>query len=319
MTAGVPDPVRRYAAVVIGCGMIGARAETDPVRPKPATHAGAWAASPVVDLLAVADLDPVRAREARAAFGLPYHYEGVERTLDLIRPHIVSVATPPQGRPALVSAICARRPLAIVCEKPLASSSVEARGIAEECRVAGVRLFVNHLRRFDRALRQEAAQLEGIVGSPRTAVGWYTGGLREGGTHMVDLMRMFLGETEVIGASGGDALLGFRSGARGTLLGHELSEHALFELVITGQEGRLTLSRAGLDIRWERAADGYPLASGYRHLVPNGRWIDQAPRSFFRAMAEHVVAVLEGREEPVSTGEDGVAALALIEEIEAKG
>ena len=319
MTADDSAPARRYSACVVGCGVIGAQAEADPIRPKPASHAGAWAGHPQVDLLAVADLDVRRGREASAALGLPYHYDSAELMLDLIRPHIVSVATPPDSHAAMVSEVCRRRPLAVVCEKPLARSSGEARSIVEACRAAGVRLFVNHLRRFDPALRREAARLGGIVGVPRTAVGWYTGRLREGGTHMVDLMRMFLGEAEILGASGGDALLAFASGARGALLGHELGEHALFELAVTGSEGRLTLSRAGLDITWERAADGYPLAAGYRHLAPNGAWADQAPRSFFRAMAEHVVAVLEGREEPVSTGEDGVAALEIIEEIEAKG
>ena len=158
-----------------------------------------------------------------------------------------------------------------------------------------------------------------IVGEPRTAVGWYSGGLREGGTHMVDLMRMLLGEMEVVGAGGGSALIRFASGATGWLGGHDLEDHALFELVVTGREGRLILARAGLDVRWERATEGYPLASGYRQLAPNGGWRDPGPRSFLGAMADHVVAVLDGVESPLSTGEDGVAALTVIEAIEAAG
>jgi predicted dehydrogenase len=187
------------------------------------------------------------------------------------------------------------------------------------CRAKGIRLILNHGRRFDPVLRVEAARMSRIVGTPRTAVGWYSGGLREGGTHMIDLMRMLLGDMKVLGAGGGDALIRFDSGATGWLGGHDLADHALFELVVTGREGRMIVGRAGLDIRWERATEGYPLASGYRQLAPNGGWWDLEPRSFLGAMAEHVVAVLDGREQPLSTGEDGVAALKVIEAIEAAG
>ena len=157
-----------------------------------------------------------------------------------------------------------------------------------------------------------------IVGRPQTAVGRYSGGLREGGVHMIDLMRMFLGDGQVVAAAGGDALLDF-GGVRAMLLGHDIGEHVVFDLSITGDAGALHIERFGLDLCWERVTGGYPLASGYRALAPNGAWRDLTPRSFFRAMADHVVAVLNGREAPVSTGADGLAAVEIIEAIEAKG
>lgn len=304
---------------MIGCGNIGTHAETDPVRPKPATHAGAWLTHPQVDLLAVADTDFPQAKAAGLALGVPYSFDDAAQMVGQMGPAIVSVATPVSTHAALVAVVCraSGQVKAIICEKPMASSSAEGQGMVDLCRARGVRLFVNHGRRFDPILRAEAAKLDKIVGVPRSAVGWYSGGLREGGTHMVDLMRMFLGEAEVVGSSGGDALLRFAPGVRGALLGHDLAEHAIFELVVTGREGRLILARAGLDIRWERATEGYPLASGYRQLAPNGSWRDPEPRSFLGAMADHVVAVLDGLEDPVSTGADGVAALKIIEAIEA--
>ena len=135
---------------------------------------------------------------------------------------------------------------------------------------------------------------------------------------MVDLMRMFLGNGHVLAASGGDVLLDF-GGVRAVLLGHDISEHVVFDLTVEGDLGALHIERFGLDVRWERAKDGYPLASGYRALAPYGAWRDLEPRSFFRAMADHVVAVLDGLEKPLSTGEGGVAALEVIEAIEAAG
>ena len=305
----------------MGCGNIGTHAEADPVRPKPATHAGAWLSHPRVDLLAVADTDFPRAKGAAGALGVPYSFDDAFQMVAQMGPGIVSVATPVETHAAVVSAVCraSRLVRVIVAEKPLAASSVEGRAMVTLCRARGVHLLVNHGRRFDPVLRAEAARLGAVVGEPRTAVGWYSGGLREGGTHMIDLMRMLLGDMEVVGARKGDALVRFVSGASGWLGGHDLADHALFELVVTGRKGRMILGRAGLDIRWERATGGYPLASGYRQLAPNGGWRDLEPRSFFGAMAEHVVAVLDGLEKPLSTGEDGVAALKVIEAIEAAG
>ena len=297
--------------------MIGAQAEADLVRPKPATHVGAWRGHPRVILDSVCDLSLDRAQSVGNVFtyeALPEMLETRGSELD-----ILSVATPSETHPGIVQEILRRcQPRVIVCEKPIALSSAEGGDMVARCREHDVVLLVNHLRRFDPVLRGEVAHMGRIIGAPRTAVGRYSGGLREGGVHMVDLMRMFLGEGRVVAAASGDVLLDF-GGVRAVLLGHDIAEHVVFDLTVEGDLGALHIERFGLDVRWERAKDGYPLASGYRALAPYGAWRDLEPRSFFRAMADHVVAGLDGQEEPVSTGEDGVAALALIETIEATG
>ena len=51
----------RYRAAVIGLGKIGWRAEADPVRPKPASHVGAWRNLPRrVELVGVCDANVER-------------------------------------------------------------------------------------------------------------------------------------------------------------------------------------------------------------------------------------------------------------------
>lgn len=314
---GGDDLIRLYRAGVIGCGRIGAIAEGDPVGPKPASHVGAWRDHPRTLLDAVCDLRGDRAQAVGEVFTYTAVPEMLEaRGLDL---DILSVATPCETHLGVVRDILGGcQPQAIICEKPIAPSSAEGEDMAALCREHGVILFVNYLRRFDPTLRREAAWLGRTVGAPRTAVGHYSGGLRDGGVHMIDLMRMFLGEGRIRAAFGGEAILDF-GGVRAVLVGHDIAEHVVFDLTIEGDRGALHIERFGLDVRWERATDGYPLASGYRHLAPNGAWRDVAPRSFFRGMADHVVAVLDEQEEPVSTGEDGIAALTIIETIEAKG
>ena len=51
----MPKP---YTALVVGAGRIGSTMEEDPLRPKPATHAGAWNQEPGASLLGFVDHDP---------------------------------------------------------------------------------------------------------------------------------------------------------------------------------------------------------------------------------------------------------------------
>ena len=241
---------------------------------------------------------------------------------------IVSVATPPETHRSIVEECAAARVRLVVCEKPLALSSKDAQVMLEACRASDTILLVNHGRRFHPMIQAVKADLDkGRIGRPLSAVAVYSGGLWTGGSHMVDLLRWFLGD--VLWASGQrrgpcaedgvepsyDAHLWFRADITASLHVVDIRRYVRFDLTIFGEEGILALDEAGLRVRWGKAEASYPLAGGYRHVVAD-EGLHAPPTTFLREMATHAVAVLDGTEKPVSTGEDGLACVRVLEAIE---
>ena len=299
-----------YRVAVVGLGRIGWLADRDPVRPKPASHVSAWDSAPRAELVAVCD-----SATDRMTYKPALDYLSVEEMLRLAGPlDIVSVATPPDTHLEIVRALAEAKVRLIVCEKPLATTTKDAEGMVDICQKNGTILLTNHGRRFHHGLRQVRADLERRIGRPCAATCWYSGGLWAGGSHAADLLMWFLGPVERVEG----AILWHRGGAHSVMMPWEIDRYVVFEVDILGERGRCRIGSAGLSVSWEETQPGYPLAGGYRHLLPVGQeaW---PPTTFLGEMAGHAVAVLDGRARPLCTGEDGLAAVRVLEALEGRG
>lgn len=314
----------RYRAAVVGCGRMGVTMEEDPKRIRPATHAGAYRACPRTELAAVVDVDTMRVERARQLFAGVQGFSKVEEMLDVIQPEIVSVATPAESHREVVEA-CARAAVrAVICEKPIALSAVDGQRMIEACADTGTLLLINHTRRFDPILRRLREEIGvGKFGEISQATAYYTAGLFNTGTHTVDLLRFFLGDVAWViavtnpGAShppgdfSADALVGFVSGARAVLQVQEVKDYAIFTLHLQGRSGAAVIERFGFEVDRVYVRDCAEF-SGYKELDVRNSSCEGESRSFMAALADHVVACLDGRERPVSRGEDGLAALKVL-------
>lgn len=314
----------RYRAAVVGCGRIGVTMETDPKRVRPATHAGAYRGCARTELTAVVDTDPAQVRGAQQVFSGVAGFDGVEDMLEHVRPDIVSIATPPAHHREAVEACAKRAVPAVVCEKPLAETLEDGRAMIAACAASGTMLFVNHTRRFDpllRALRDDIAS--GLIGDVTQATGYYTAGLFNTGTHMVDLLRFFLGDvtwglaienqacTHPSGDVNVDALLGFTGGARAALQVSEVKDYAIFTLRLHARAGTAVIDRFGFEIERAGVRDCAEF-SGYKEIDVGGASREGVSRSFMAPLVEHVVGCLDGTDRPASRGEDGLAALEVL-------
>lgn len=313
-----------YRAAVVGCGRIGVTMEEDSKRILPATHAGAYRACQRTELTAVVDVDTARVEHAQRIFAGVQGFTNVEQMLDVIQPDIVSVATPAESHLEAVEACAHRGVHAVICEKPIALSVGDGQRMVEACAAAGTLLLINHTRRFDpvlRFLRDEIAA--GKLGKITQATAYYTAGVFNTGTHTVDLLRFFLGDVAWVmaventsashpaGDFNADGLIGFASGARAVLQVQEVKDYAIFTLHLYGQSGAAVIDRFGFEVERVHVRDCAEF-SGYKELdVRNPRW-EGGSRSFMAPLVEHVVACLDGREKPVSRGEDGLAALQVL-------
>jgi D-apiose dehydrogenase len=232
-------------------------------------HLAAWSHTEGVEIVAIFNRTPDKAQRLAARFGIDPGrvYDDLERMLDRESGlDFVDVATAPDLHRTHVEAAAARG-VNILCQKPLAPSLADARAMVEACERAGVLFSVNENWRW-RSWYREVRRLlvEGTVGTPRYAriaahrnvtLGLPGQGapgllerqsytrtmprliLYEWGIHLVDTLRMLLGEPRWVHA------------AMSRLSPHVAGEDRALLTYGFGEEGEITVS---VDISWSTVA-----------------------------------------------------------------
>lgn len=178
-------------------------------------HIPALQADPRVDVVAVSDLDGVRARLTAEQFGIPSWFTSTAELLDAARPDLVTIGTPPGvHREAIIASLDAGA--WVWCEKPPTLSLEDYDAVAEREGAAGP--FVSYVfqHRFGASAERLRAHLaSGALGRPlvvqcntlwhRTpdyfAVPWRAKWATEGGgptmghgIHQTDMVLALLGD-----------------------------------------------------------------------------------------------------------------------------
>lgn len=247
-------------------------------------HYEAWSRLPV-ELVALAEPDPARARAAADAFGAPAVYADAATMAAQVRPDLVDIVAPPAAH---LEAIRAALPCVrfVICQKPFCRDLGEAERAVAEAEAAGVRLAVHENFRFQPWHRAAKAAAPEAVGAIRQIAFRLRPGdgrgprayldrqpyfrtmprflLRETGVHLIDLLRFLLGEPEsvyadlrrlnpaIAGEDAGHVLLGFPGGARGLIDADRHGDHpaetlrrTLGTMRIEGERGELRLDGDG--------------------------------------------------------------------------
>ena len=157
-------------------------------------HAEAYRDRDDCTLVAAADLEEAYLDRFGSAFGVGADglFTDHVAMLETVQPDVVSVCTPiPAHEPIVVDCASAGVP-AVHCEKPMAGTWAEARGMAQMCERTGTQLTFGHQRRFAPPFRLAKERLdEGVIGQlQRIEISW--GNFFDNGTHVVDLAGMFV-------------------------------------------------------------------------------------------------------------------------------
>lgn len=117
-------------------------------------------------LVAVCDTEPLMAEQLATRFSVARHYHEFERMLEVERPDVVHVTSPPAAHRAL-----AERALESGChvyvEKPVTPSHAETEALVHDARSRGLKLTVGYTYLFDppaRAMRELIGR--GVIGDP---------------------------------------------------------------------------------------------------------------------------------------------------------
>lgn len=148
--------------------------------------------------MACADTDAHKGKLFAARHGIARVYADYRQMLDRENPDLVSVCTWHPLHAEMTIAAAARRPKAILCEKPMATSTGEAEAIMIACQRNGVKLAIGFQRRFLPAwVKARELVLGGAVGRPERVMHTRRTGLLNAASHGFDCMRYLLGDLAV--------------------------------------------------------------------------------------------------------------------------
>lgn len=138
-------------------------------------HMRAYAASDKVDMVAGADIDTDRGRQAAEIYGLT-PYLDYQRMLSSEALDVVCVLTPPTLHRSVVES-AAEHKLHILCEKPLAASMDDALAMKKAVDRAGVKFLYGASYRYLPAINKARELIaEGAIGSVRLCIEILVGG-----------------------------------------------------------------------------------------------------------------------------------------------
>jgi predicted dehydrogenase len=328
-----------HTVAIVGCGRIASILEGDPLREKPATHAGAFAAHPATRITAACDINPQRLEAFGRGWGVPspYWYRDYREMLRHARPDIVSIATWTESHCEIVLAAAKTASVkGIYCEKPIAGTIAQADRMIAACKKRGIPLVIGHERRFDanfvkvKALIEKKAlgKLKTIFAQalslpvPALPRSKYIGGtLLHDGTHLMDLILYFggpadwvmgfdkrpFGKKNIETTAGGVVRLA--SDVTVFVEGGGERGYFKFDLDLQFERGRILIGNSGVHLFAAGKSRHY---TGFRELHPAPF---PAPKrrvnSLVGGVGELVRAIRTGKE-PVSNGRDARDALKLI-------
>lgn len=188
----------RKTVALIGLGAIACRQWGGPEDATAFNHAGGILHGDAVRLIAAADPSPTQ-RAYFSAVWAPHMgdvrlYDDYQTMLDEQAPDIVAVCTKtPLHYEASCAAIAAGTQ-ALFLEKPMACALWQADDILAKAAAAGVTVTVAYARHWGPHLSRIADFIaEGHLGRIRAAIGYLGGGVLHFGSHVTDMLCMFLG------------------------------------------------------------------------------------------------------------------------------
>lgn len=170
-----------------------------------------------VDLVAVCDIDPEKARATAAEFGVPAWYDSAEKMFAEARLDLVDIVTQVRSHKTLAE-MAMRAGVAAIVQKPFGQDLEECRQMVALADQTGTFLAVHENFRFQRPNRMVMDIIRsGAIGEPnwgrisfRTGYDIYAGQpyllteerfvVMDLGVHVVDLARFFFGDAVHIGA-----------------------------------------------------------------------------------------------------------------------
>jgi predicted dehydrogenase len=319
---------------IIGLGRIGFLHEKDPKRLKPATHFGMWYKNKKAKIVSVCDTD--KTKEFLVSRNKKYKIKFFTNPVDLLKktkPKIVSISTWKDTHYIIARKCIDYGVKVIVLEKPLANNISQAKKLVYHAKKKGVKIIVNHRRRFDTEIIKLKNKIENnYLGLIKQVNCQYVYGILTTGTHVIDTLRMLFekkyGKIKyVIGIKKNnnnfhskddincDALLFFeKKDLVVSMQNLNIKDYDIFDFAIYGSKKKLKITGIGRTIQIKNIINS-PEHSNFKELGKNYFSICDRPRDQFRRLAENALKCLDSKAYPLCDDVDSFKDMLIINQI----
>ena len=317
--------LKKFLSAVIGLGQIGQGYDYAwPDSTRVLTHATGFTYHDSFELIGGVDPDSSARKRFEKKFERPA-YSNIKGLLAREQPEIISIAVPTKGHFVVFEDIIKIRPRAIICEKPIAASLKEAEHMLAMSKEHDSVLLVNYMRRYEPGvLALKKALEQGEIGDIYKGCVWYSKGLLNNGSHLIDLLIFLLGdvcESGIIGTGGilgendpdPDIYLRFKQASIYMFSAREES-FSFNNIRLIGTQGEVQYAESGnaISIRKAKSHPDYP---GYRILNPDYNVVDNDLKRYQWHVLEHLKNYFINGTAIHSDGKSAVSTLKVIEEI----
>ncbi|MBT6225680.1 MAG: Gfo/Idh/MocA family oxidoreductase [Candidatus Scalindua sp.] len=243
-----------FKCAIVGCGNIAGGYDSEIPANWSLTHAGAYHLCQNTNLIAVADANEESLKKFGEKWNIGRLYTDYEKMLEDEDIDILSLCLPTAEHFNAFQFACKKNIPAIFCEKPLSYDLNEAEEMVEMSR--GRVVSVNYFRRWNSTLSQVREEIRrGDYGRVINVTSRYTKGIFVNGSHIVDLIRWFLGEPEEVTLiklhqtdvedPGVDFVLTFKNNITSCFLNVTDAEYVFIDVDILTEKGRLVIGQRG--------------------------------------------------------------------------
>jgi len=314
---------RPYKTVLVGFGSIAQSLADQPGQKKwyqYSTHAQVLRDHPLFDWQAVVDISDGALAKARDKWGIK---ETTTRMIDLADPasfEVAVVATHPNVRTEAIVPLTGLR--AVLVEKPLADSPMAGEAFIKLCNSRGIHVQVNYQRRADVYFRGLAeGKLSSLIGNVQVVQGIFGGGLANNGSHLIDLVRMLVGEVADVSRHRGNALaFGMRlsGGIVAQLAVIDFNHYREFGLTMWGTKGRLEISHGGLVNHFTPVVNHRVLANEHELASEQRVKMTATMGEAIYGMYDNLALVMEGQANLVSDGINAFRVMEIVDQLQEK-
>lgn len=307
----------KYKAAIIGCGNVGTDFNKNYNIRFASTHFEAYKRNKYVELVGVCDSDFKKAMKVAKTVEGCTPYKEIHNLLKEEVPEIVSIATPDETHYSVFLEVikhqCVR---AIWCEKPLSINMKESESMVKMCETRGIKLMVNHIRRYDRFYEAVKDNMKNLVGDVKHVTCYYSGGNVTVGSHLFDLLDYFFGDCSIV--LNPESLL-YKNGVFVTLVPSDQLKYPIMELNIFGTKGRLdtiNLPFGKYEYRYFPLHKDKIAKVKYLGRVQAGAFPYNLKRDFFQSALMNLLDTFGKIKDPKSSGKVSLQSLAVISALE---
>jgi len=261
-------------ALVVGMGRTGSSFDEVKEKNWVNTHLGAYKKSSAIKGIAICDIKQKALDKAIEFWNIKNAYNNIENALHEFSPEIVSLCVSADNILPLIKKLIKYSSIKFLwIEKPFSDSVENAREQIELLSQHKIRFLTNYQRRFDQCYDYARENLNAFIGNPEKCVCFFSGGIVNTASHLVNLLLYFFGMPSTVkalnikkdetGVNHGDFMLRFNACDAYALEVNPSSSiltgaYSIFEVHLLGNKGKFiikSLPHNSVDFEYYRASN----------------------------------------------------------------